>query len=427
MADYLPPTADNICVWDAEGNVVDSGIAIGSVGGSITVQDDGTPLSTAATTLNFAGTGVAATGTGSTKTITINSGSFDGVVRGLKPASNSTTAIQITQADGTTPVLVVDTTNKYVGVGSTPVAPLQALKGASSINSALYNSSSVQINGGQDISSQTDLVVADNTATAGYRGTVRGVRSRGSLSAPAAVVSGDFVASMTAGAFDGGTVRNTGHASFIVDGTVGTNQVPQRWGLFLSTNGADGATEKLTVKNSGRVGIATTAPDEMLHVVGNVKATTFIGGLTGNADTASTAAALTTNPSDCSTNQYATAIAANGNLTCAQPTMANISNLPTLASGTYIPTAANNTNTDAITPRVAQYLRVGNTVTISGSVSVDATNSGSASNATFTLTLPTGLESNFADFWDCAGYASSAQNTGHVRADTTNILPFFVF
>lgn len=43
----------------------------GSGGSAITVQDEGTPLSTAATTLNFVGAGVTATGTGAVKTITI--------------------------------------------------------------------------------------------------------------------------------------------------------------------------------------------------------------------------------------------------------------------------------------------------------------------------------------------------------------------
>ena len=46
----------------------------GTVGGQITVQDEGTSLTTAATTLNFVGPGVTATGTGATKTITISGG-----------------------------------------------------------------------------------------------------------------------------------------------------------------------------------------------------------------------------------------------------------------------------------------------------------------------------------------------------------------
>jgi len=45
-----------------------------SSGSTLTIQDEGSTLSTDATTLNFVGTGVTASGTGATKTITINSG-----------------------------------------------------------------------------------------------------------------------------------------------------------------------------------------------------------------------------------------------------------------------------------------------------------------------------------------------------------------
>lgn len=43
---------------------------------AITVEDEGTPLETPADTLNFVGAGVTASGTGTTKTITIPGGSF---------------------------------------------------------------------------------------------------------------------------------------------------------------------------------------------------------------------------------------------------------------------------------------------------------------------------------------------------------------
>ena len=59
----------------------------GGGGGSsaITIQDEGSSLSTAATTINFVGTGVVASGTGATKTITISSGS------GIAEVSSDTT------------------------------------------------------------------------------------------------------------------------------------------------------------------------------------------------------------------------------------------------------------------------------------------------------------------------------------------------
>ena len=47
----------------------------GSGGGGVTVQDEGGALSTTGTILNFVGSGVVATGTGATKTITIAGGS----------------------------------------------------------------------------------------------------------------------------------------------------------------------------------------------------------------------------------------------------------------------------------------------------------------------------------------------------------------
>ena len=58
-------------------NTVSGGGGGGGGGSSITVQDEGSSLSTSASILNFVGTGVVASGTGSTKTITVNAGTAD--------------------------------------------------------------------------------------------------------------------------------------------------------------------------------------------------------------------------------------------------------------------------------------------------------------------------------------------------------------
>jgi hypothetical protein len=51
-------------------------------GSGLTVQDEGSALSTQAQTLNFVGSGVTASGTGATKTITISGGGSGGVSTG---------------------------------------------------------------------------------------------------------------------------------------------------------------------------------------------------------------------------------------------------------------------------------------------------------------------------------------------------------
>ena len=64
-----------ITAYQYVGRTLRSQIDDGSIGGGgsdITIQEEGSSLSTAATTINFVGNAVTATGTGATKTITIN-------------------------------------------------------------------------------------------------------------------------------------------------------------------------------------------------------------------------------------------------------------------------------------------------------------------------------------------------------------------
>lgn len=68
-----PTKANTVSLPDSSGTVaLLSDIANSTSGGSITIQEEGTPLTTGATTLNFVGSTVTATGTGATKTITIS-------------------------------------------------------------------------------------------------------------------------------------------------------------------------------------------------------------------------------------------------------------------------------------------------------------------------------------------------------------------
>jgi hypothetical protein len=68
----------NITLAVSSNTMTITGTGGGGGGSALTVQDEGTPLATDATTLNFVGAGVTATGAGATKTITIPGGSGSG-------------------------------------------------------------------------------------------------------------------------------------------------------------------------------------------------------------------------------------------------------------------------------------------------------------------------------------------------------------
>ena len=79
-------------------------------GGSLTIQDEGSSLSTAGTTLNFVGAGVTASGTGSTKTITINgTGSTTAYTPAPKFARLTVTENQSLSGSGTTVITKFNT------------------------------------------------------------------------------------------------------------------------------------------------------------------------------------------------------------------------------------------------------------------------------------------------------------------------------
>lgn len=89
-------------------------------------------------------------------------------------------------------------------------------------------------------------------------------------------------------------------------------------------------------------------------------------------------------------------------------------------SGTYTPTLTNGANVAASTASVCQYLRIGNTVTVSGRVDVDPT--AAAGTATeLGISLP--IASAFASATQCAGVAASdvaASMVAQISADAVN-------
>ena len=94
-----------------------------SGGSAITVQDEGSSLATAASTINFVGAGVVASGTSATKTITIggdaNQNTFSNVaVSGQSTVAADTTTDTLTLVAGSNVTITTDTTTDSVTINS---------------------------------------------------------------------------------------------------------------------------------------------------------------------------------------------------------------------------------------------------------------------------------------------------------------------
>lgn len=99
---------------------------------------------------------------------------------------------------------------------------------------------------------------------------------------------------------------------------------------FASAIAADGDLTCSSIPNAATTASSSAGNSTIVarDGSGNFAAGTITAALTGNASTAS---ALAANPSDCSANNFANAIAADGDLTCAQPAFSDLSGSATSA------------------------------------------------------------------------------------------------
>jgi len=89
-------------------------------------------------------------------------------------------------------------------------------------------------------------------------------KSRGSLSSPTVVASGDFIGALTGQAYDGSNYISASRIAFQVESTPSTGSVPVR--MVFQTGTSGGGTERMRIDSSGNVGIGTLSPDALLTV-----------------------------------------------------------------------------------------------------------------------------------------------------------------
>lgn len=127
-------------------NLIDSAyVQARQSGGEITIQEEGTPLATAATTLNFVGSAVTASGTGTTKTITIS-----------QAEGGTDSATVVTIIGETVDSAYVQLRQSSVGGGGLDSAAVLALSGGS--QTGLYQQTfyRFQADSGQTVFTGTD-------------------------------------------------------------------------------------------------------------------------------------------------------------------------------------------------------------------------------------------------------------------------------
>jgi len=103
----------------------------------------------------------------------------------------------------------------------------------------------------------------DGRATAGFVF----FRSRGTNASKTALQDNDGIASLAAFGYDGSEYKRTGLITFKVDGTVSSGTIPTK--IIFNTQSQTGFKERVTIKNTGKVGIGTTNPTGMLHILGD--------------------------------------------------------------------------------------------------------------------------------------------------------------
>jgi len=164
-----------------------------------------------------------------------------------------------------------------------------------------------------------------------------------------------------------GTVTSTG--SLTLGGTLsGVSLTTQVSGTLPIANGGTGST------STTYCNLATNVTGTLPVANGGTGATTFTANalLKGNT----TSAVSASNVSD---DGSTVTIASGKGFSVARTTVtAPAAADGNVFSGTYTPTSFNTTNIAASTPQSAQYLRVGNTVTVSGQIDIDPTATGFA-------------------------------------------------
>lgn len=250
---------------------------------------------------------------------------------------------------------------------------------------------------------------ADNTVSALDAATFRTAIGAGTGNGTVTSVSGTGTVN---GITLTGTVTSTG--SLTLGGTLSNvSLTTQVTGTLPIANGGTGST------STTYCNLATNVTGTLPVGNGGTGATTFTANalLKGNTTSAVSASNVSDNGSTVSIGSGIGFSVARTTVTAPAAADGNV------FSGTYTPTSFNTTNIAASTPQSAQYLRVGNTVTVSGQIDIDPTATGFA---ILGLSLP--IASNLTSAVQLSGVFNCPDaDGGGVYGDAANDRATFQF
>ena len=135
--------------------------------------------------------------------------------------------------------------------------------------------------GGTDYHTST-VSITNNTNDSNGAYLMLAKQRSGSVGGNTILQSGDEVGVVRFIAADGSDMAHrVAEIRANVDGTPGTNDMPGRLQFFTTGDGGTTSGVRMTIKNTGRVGINESDPSEMLYVAGNIYAT---GNVTAYSD-----------------------------------------------------------------------------------------------------------------------------------------------